>query len=248
MESPLLETKLYVPRPRRGLVARPRLSERLNRGAASKLTLISAPPGFGKTTLLAEWLASAPARERSAAWLSLDSSDNQPTSFWPYLIAALQTVLPGVGARALALLQEPQAPPIETVLATLLNELSGAPNDIVLVLDDYHEVDTHDIQGGMAFLLEHLPHQLHLVVTTRAAAGPPAGARRARRDPCRRSALHRRRGRRVPKRRDGPRPGRPGHYGAGRAHRGLDRCPTAGGAVDAGPRRRRRLHRRLRRG
>jgi len=180
MESPLLETKLYVPRPRRGLVARPRLSERLNRGAASKLTLISAPPGFGKTTLLAEWLASAPARERSAAWLSLDSSDNQPTSFWPYLIAALQTVLPGVGARALALLQEPQAPPIETVLATLLNELSGAPNDIVLVLDDYHEVDTHDIQGGMAFLLEHLPHQLHLVVTTRADPALPLARLRAR--------------------------------------------------------------------
>jgi LuxR family maltose regulon positive regulatory protein len=180
MESPLLETKLYVPRPRRGLVARPRLSERLSRGAASKLTLISAPPGFGKTTLLAEWLASAPAHEHSVAWLSLDPSDNQPASFWQYLVAALQTAVPGVGARALALLQEPQAPLIETVLATLLNELSGAPNDIVLVLDDYHEVDTHDIQGGMAFLLEHLPHQLHLVVTTRADPALPLARLRAR--------------------------------------------------------------------
>jgi len=127
MASPLLETKLYVPKPRRGLVARPRLDERLSRGAASKLTLISAPPGFGKTTLLAEWLAAAPARERSTAWLSLDPGDIEAASFWPYLIAALQTVVPGVGADALSLLQGPQPPPIETSLATLLNELSAVP-------------------------------------------------------------------------------------------------------------------------
>jgi len=177
--GPLLETKLYVPKPRRGLVARPRLSERLGRGAESKLTLISAPAGFGKTTLLAEWLAAVPAREQSVAWLSLDPSDNQPASFWPYLIAALQTVAPGVGARALALLQESQPPPIETVLATLLNELSGVPNEIVLVLDDYHEVDTHEIQGGMAFLLEHLPSHVHLVITTRADPALPLARLRA---------------------------------------------------------------------
>jgi ATP-dependent transcriptional regulator len=178
--GPLLETKLYVPRLRRGLVARPRLIERMRRGAESKLTLISAPPGFGKTTLLAEWLASAPARAQSVAWLSLDQADNQPVSFWTYLITALQTVAPGVGASGLALLQEPKPPPIETVLATLLNQLSGVPNEIVLVLDDYHEVDTHDIQGGMAFLLEHLPHQLHLVVTTRADPALPLARLRAR--------------------------------------------------------------------
>jgi LuxR family transcriptional regulator, maltose regulon positive regulatory protein len=182
MASPLLETKLYVPRPRRGLVARPRLSERLRRGAESKLTLISAPPGFGKTTLLAECLASAPAREQTVAWLSLDQSDNQPVSFWTYLITALQTVAPGVGARALSLLQEPQPPPIETVLPTLLNELSGLPNDIVLVLDDYHFIDAHDIQDGMAFLLEHLPLQLHLVITTRADPALPLARLRARGD------------------------------------------------------------------
>ena len=178
--GPLLETKLYVPRPPRGLVARPRLGERMSRGAESKLTLVSAPAGFGKTTLLAEWLASDPAREQSVAWLSLDQADNQPLSFWPYLIAALQTVAPGVGASALSFLQESQPPPIETVLAPLLNELSAVPNDIVLVLDDYHEVDTHDIQGGMAFLLEHLPHQVHLVVTTRADPALPLARLRAR--------------------------------------------------------------------
>ena len=108
--SPLLETKLFAPRLRRGLVARPRLSERLSRGIESKLTLISAPAGFGKTTLLAEWLAAAPAGGPSVAWLSLDQADNQPASFWTYLITALQTVAPGVGATALSLLQVPQPP------------------------------------------------------------------------------------------------------------------------------------------
>ena len=105
MPSPLLETKLYIPRLRRGLVTRPRLSERLSRGGESKLTLVSAPAGFGKTTLLAEWLAASPADERPTAWLSLDPSDNQAASFWPYLIAALRTVVPEVGATALSLLR-----------------------------------------------------------------------------------------------------------------------------------------------
>src|ERR1019366_10563123 len=116
----------------------------------------------------------------SAAWLSLDQGDNQPASFWAYLITALQTVAPGVGASALSLLQAPQPPPIETILATLLNELSAVPNDIVLVLDDYHEVDTHDIQGGMAFLLEHLPPRIHLVITTRADPALPLARLRGR--------------------------------------------------------------------
>lgn len=93
MPSPLLETKLYIPRLRRGLVTRPRLSERLSRGGESKLTLVSAPAGFGKTTLLAEWLAASPAKERPTAWLSLDPSDTEAASFWPYLIAALRTVV-----------------------------------------------------------------------------------------------------------------------------------------------------------
>ena len=178
--GPLLETKLYVPRLRRGLVARPRLIERMNRGGESKLTLISAPAGFGKTTLLAEWLAGTPAAERSVAWLSLDPGDNQPESFWTYMVTALQTVAPGVGARALSLLQEPQPPPIETILTTLLNELSAVPNDIVLVLDDYHVIGAHDVHQGIAFLLEHLPPQIHLVIATRADPPLPLGRLRAR--------------------------------------------------------------------
>ncbi len=166
--APLLETKLYVPEARRGLVAPPRLSERLSRGAESKLTLVSAPAGFGKTTLLAEWLEATSGDQRSTAWLSLDSRDSQAASFWSYMIAALRTVAEGLGATSLSLLQKPQAPPIETVLASLLNELSALSNDVVLVLDDYHVIEAQDIHEGMAFLLEHLPSRVHVVIATRA--------------------------------------------------------------------------------
>ena len=161
-------------------MARPQLLERLSRGTESKLTLISAPVGFGKSTLVAEWLAAAPADGPSAAWLSLDQADNQPGSFWKYLIAALQTVAPEVGSSALALLQQPQPPQIEVVLATLLNDLGAVGSDVVLVLDDYHVMDAHDVDGGMAFLLEHLPPRIHLVITTRADPALPLARLRGR--------------------------------------------------------------------
>ena len=179
MAGPLLETKLHVPRWRRGLVARPRLSERLSRGAESALTLVSAPAGFGKTTLLAEWLAAAPADGRSVAWLSLDQRDNDPALFWTYLVAALKTAAPGVGAGALSLLQPPQ-PPSEAGLVTLLNDLDAISNDVVLVLDDYHVIDARDVQDGMAFLLEHLPPQIHLVIASRADPALPLARLRGR--------------------------------------------------------------------
>jgi LuxR family maltose regulon positive regulatory protein len=179
MASPLLETKLHVPRRRRGLVARPRLLERLGRESEPKLTLVSAPAGFGKTTLLAEWLAAVSADGVATAWLSLDKSDNDPALFWTYLIGALETAAEGVGGRALPLLQSPQ-PPIEAVLATLLNELSALSNDIVLVLDDYHLIDAGEVQDGMTFLLEHLPPQLHLVIASRADPTLPLARLRGR--------------------------------------------------------------------
>ncbi|MDQ3811721.1 MAG: tetratricopeptide repeat protein, partial [Chloroflexota bacterium] len=178
--DPLLETKLYVPRRQRGLVARPRLTERLNRGAEAKLTLVSAPAGFGKTTLLAEWLAGPAPHERSVAWLSLDQSDSDPASFWTYVIAALQKVAAGVGARALSLMQSARPPPIETVLATVLNELTAIPKDVVLVLDDYHLVDAHEVQTGMAFLLDHLPPRMRVVIASRADPPLPLARLRAR--------------------------------------------------------------------
>ena len=180
--APLLETKFFVPRSRGGL-PRPRLSERLDRGTASKLMLVSAPAGFGKTTLLTEWLAAGPAGpadERLAAWLSLDRADNDPASFWTYVIAALRTAASGVGESALALLQAPQPPPIETVLTVLLNDLRATAGDIVLVLDDYHVIDARDVQDGMAFLLDHLPAGLHVVIASRADPVLPLARWRAR--------------------------------------------------------------------
>ena len=183
MPIALLETKLYVPRPRRGLVLRPRLSERLDRGTASKLVLVSAPAGFGKTTLLTEWLAArpaAPADERLAAWLTLDRGDNDPASFWAYVIAALRTVASGVGESALALLEAPQPPPIETVLTTLLNDLGAVVGEIVLVLDDYHVIDAREVQDAMAFLLDHLPPWLHVVIASRADPALPLARWRVR--------------------------------------------------------------------
>ena len=179
MAGPLLETKLHVPRWRRSLVARPRLSERLSRGAESALTLVSAPAGFGKTTLLAEWLAVAAADGRSVAWLSLDQRDNDPALFWTYLVAALNTGAPAVGAGALALLQLPQ-PPSEAGLVALLNDLDAISNDVVLVLDDYHVIDARDVQDGMAFLLEHLPPQIHLVIASRTDPALPLARLRGR--------------------------------------------------------------------
>jgi len=176
MASPLLATKLHVPRRRRGLVARPRLSTRLDEARQVTLTLVSAPAGFGKTTLLTEWLAAADGL--STAWLSLDQRDDDPVVFWTYLLSALQRAH-GVGAGALALLQSSHAS-IDEVLATLVNELSSVPDDVVLVLDDYHLVEARDVGNGMAFLLEHLPPQVHLVIGTRADPGLPLARLRAR--------------------------------------------------------------------
>ncbi|MEU4243897.1 LuxR C-terminal-related transcriptional regulator [Actinoplanes sp. NPDC026619] len=171
MAGSLVETKFYLPRVRRGLVARERLVERLGRGAEARLTLVSAPAGFGKTTLLAEGLAGAKAR---VAWVSLEESDRQPGSFWSYVLAALDRVVPGIKLLHAARL------PIEALLTTVINELSAEPEDVYLVLDDYHLADGPEIQAGMAFLLAHLPPQVHLVVSTRADPALPLAGLRAR--------------------------------------------------------------------
>jgi len=181
MVGPLIMTKLQVPRRRRALVARPRLNERLSRADESALTLVSAPAGFGKTTALREWLAAAPAEERSVAWLSLDERDNDPALFWTYLVAALQTAADGVGAGALALLQSPQSS-LDAVLPTLVNDLSAIRDDLVLVLDDYHVIEAPEVHDGMTFLLEHLPPQVHLVIAGRADPALPLARWRGRGD------------------------------------------------------------------
>ena len=179
MAGPLLETKLHVPRRRQTLVPRPRLSERLSRGTESALTLVSAPAGFGKTTLLAQWLAAVPADGPSVAWLSLDQRDNDPALFWTYVVAALRVAAPGLGAGALSLLESPQ-PPIDAVLTALVNDLHAVSGDVVLVLEDYHVIEARDIQDGVAFLLEHLPPQAHLVIASRSDPELPLALLRGR--------------------------------------------------------------------
>ena len=164
MSTPVLVTKLYIPPPRPKIIARTHLIERLNEGLHRKLTLISAPAGFGKTTLVSEWVADC---ERLTAWLSLDETDNDPARFLTYLVAALQTVAANIGEGVLGVLQSPQPPPTDLILTTLLNEISTLPDKIVLVLDDYHVIDAKTVELAFTFLLEHLPAQMHLVMTTR---------------------------------------------------------------------------------
>ena len=179
MPTPILATKLYIPPPRPKVVLRPRLIERLNEGLSSgrKLTLISASAGFGKTTLVSEWVAGC---ERPVAWLSLDEGDNDPTRFLTYLVAALQTIAANIGEGVLGVLQSPQPPPIESILTALLNEITTIPDNFILVLDDYHVIDSKPVDNALTFLLEHLPPQMHLVITTREDPHLPLARLRAR--------------------------------------------------------------------
>jgi LuxR family maltose regulon positive regulatory protein len=173
---PLLVTKLYVPRPRAEAVARPRLVERLEAGLGRRLTLISAPAGFGKTTLVSEWVAGT---GRDVTWLSLDEDDGDPARFLAYLVAAIQTVAP-VGQGLGDALNSSQPPSPELALTALVNEIAAFPEHLVLVLDDYHLVDSPIVDSALGFLLDHLPPQLHLVMTTREDPQLPLPRLRAR--------------------------------------------------------------------
>jgi len=177
--GPLVETKFFVPPLRGRTVARPRLVELLDEGRSARLTLVSAPAGFGKTTVLARWLESPTGRQPPVAWLSLEQGDSHPARFWTYLITAIQRAAPKVGDSALALLQTGR-PPLDGVLATLINELSAGPTALQLVLDDYHLVDGPDLQPSMAYFLDHLPPQVHLIISTRVDPALPLARLRAR--------------------------------------------------------------------
>ncbi len=177
MSTPLLATKLYIPPPQPRVVLRPRLIERLDEGSHSRLTLICAPAGFGKSTLISEWLAGC---RRPAAWLSLDEGDSDPTRFLAYLVAALRTVAADIGEGVLGMLGSPQPPPTESVLTILLNEIATVPDDFVLVLDDYHAINARSVDDALAFLLEHLPPQVHLVIATREDPNLPLARLRGR--------------------------------------------------------------------
>lgn len=177
MSASILATKLYIPPSRVRAVHRSRLIKRLNEGFHRRLILVSAPAGFGKTTLVVDWIASYP---QPAAWLSLDESDNDQVRFLTYLIAALQGIEPSVGTETLQILQSFQSTPIESTLTVLLNEISAIRDDFALVLDDYHLIDTESVNHAVIFLLEHLPPQMHLVMTTREDPNLPLARLRVR--------------------------------------------------------------------
>jgi LuxR family maltose regulon positive regulatory protein len=174
---PILATKLYKPTPRPKVVLRSRLIERLSEGLHRKLTLIAAPAGFGKTTLVSAWVSGC---DRQVAWLSLDEADSDPSRFLTYLVAALRTIAPSIGEGVLGVLQSPQPPPTETILTTLVNEITAIPNNSVLVLDDYHVIDAKPVDDALTFLLEHLPPQMRLVIATREDPQLPLARLRAR--------------------------------------------------------------------
>ena len=172
MSAALLVTKLRVPPLPPNLVSRPHLIERLNAAAGRKLTLVSAPAGFGKTTLLSAWAGQS---ALPVAWLSLDAGENDPARFVAYCVAALQTVHADLGAAALARLGASRRDSIESILTSLVNEIAAAPRPFALVLDDYHLIDNRAIDEALAFLLEHLPPApgMHLVVASRSDPGLP---------------------------------------------------------------------------
>ena len=181
MAVSILATKLYIPPPRPKVVFRPRLIDRLNAGLNQKpgITLVSAPAGFGKTTLISEWVIAC---ERPVAWLSLDEGDNDLTRFLTYFVAALQRVVPNFGERVLEMLQasQMQPPPAESILTALLNEIVALPDSFLLVLDDYHVIDSKPVERALTFLLEHQPLQMHLVIATRQDPDLPLARLRAR--------------------------------------------------------------------
>lgn len=179
MALQILATKLHIPPPPPKVVIRSRLIKQLSEGlsAGRKLTLVSAPPGFGKSTLISEWISSC---GRPAAWLSLDDSDNNLSRFLTYLISALQTVSPNLGADILDALQSSQIQPTDSILTALLNEISVIPDDFILVLDDFHLTDARLVNDAITFLIERLPPQMHLVITTREDPSLPISRLRAR--------------------------------------------------------------------
>ncbi|MGD1897746.1 MAG: AAA family ATPase [Phormidesmis sp.] len=184
MYRPILATKLYIPPLRPNTVLRPRLIERLNAGLHRKLTLISTAAGFGKTTLLSEWVSVC---EQPVAWLSLDEEHNDPTRFLVYFVSALQTLtfskvegVPQLGEGVLSALKSPQPPPLNSILTTLINEITAVSENVILVLDDYHRIKSEPVEQALDFLLQHLPPSMHLIIATREDPPLPVARLRAR--------------------------------------------------------------------
>ena len=176
MTTPLLTTKLYQPQPRTDLVPRPRLIEQLNAGLSRKLTLISAPAGFGKTTLLSEWVHQC---GRPISWLSLDEGDNDLIRFLSYFVAALQTIDSRIGRGTAVALQSPDGVNIEILLTHLLNEISKSPINVILILDDYHVIESQPVDNALTFIINNLPRHLHLIMSSRIDPSFPLSRLRA---------------------------------------------------------------------
>lgn len=176
MAPSLLATKLHVPPPPTRGVARPDLLRRLDAGLDRTLTLVSAPAGAGKTSLVSQWLAGV---QRPVAWLSFDEDDDLGR-FLVHLVCAVRTVVPEAGAGVLTALRSPQPPTAPALLTALINDLASSANEFVLVLDDYHLVDAPPVDAALAFLVAHLPRHVHLVVVSRADPPLPLGRLRAR--------------------------------------------------------------------
>jgi LuxR family transcriptional regulator, maltose regulon positive regulatory protein len=172
----LLATKLHVPQPRPGFLPRPRLLERLAEGTALELVLVCAPAGFGKTALLGDW---ARRSQRPVAWLSLDEGDNDPARFWRHVAAALDRVRPGIAERVAGLLGPPTPPSLEGLVTALINELDAEPDQVLLVLDDYHLVDAQPVHASLGFLVAHLPAGLRLLMASRTDPPLPLARLRA---------------------------------------------------------------------
>jgi LuxR family maltose regulon positive regulatory protein len=177
----LVTTKVRLPRTRQVLVPRPRLREALVRYEGRKLTLISAPAGFGKTTLLSEWLEDRSRDGRLVAWLSLEEADNDQALFLAYLVSALRSDLgEGIGEGILAALRLPEFPRVEAIVGALINELADVRHEVTIVLDDYHVIHSGPVHEATSFLLEHLPENVHLVISGRADPPIPFAKLRAR--------------------------------------------------------------------
>jgi LuxR family maltose regulon positive regulatory protein len=175
--TPLLATKLHIPSLRPEIVARPKLIERINNGLAQKLTLISAPAGFGKTTLLCAWCEQSP---RTVGWITLDHNDNDVTRFWLYLIVALQQIQSAFGENLVSALQTSQQLPLENYVYGFINELERIQEPFVLVLEDYHTIENPIIHDIIATLLLQMPEKMHLVISTRSDPPLPVSNLRAR--------------------------------------------------------------------
>jgi LuxR family maltose regulon positive regulatory protein len=174
----LLTTKFFIPSPSHTLIARPRLTAQLSASLQHKLTLTSAPPGFGKTTLLSAWVQSLPSGNPHVAWVSLDEEDNDPLRFWEYALTALDKCKPGLCTSLLTFLHTGQSLPVHYLLTALINTLVKQAEHFLLILDDYHVITQPEVHGSLTYLLEHLPPQMHLILATR--ADPPFSLSRLR--------------------------------------------------------------------